>query len=95
MNHNEYNGWTNYETWAVNLWIDNDGGTERWTERASEILAQPWEPFYPSQDHARSCAHKLDRQGACYPVIFHATLAYLFASLLLMVRWARRMERNT
>lgn len=19
-----YNGWTNYETWAVNLWVDND-----------------------------------------------------------------------
>jgi len=19
-----YNGWTNYETWATNLWIDND-----------------------------------------------------------------------
>lgn len=21
-----YNGWTNYETWCVNLWIDNDQG---------------------------------------------------------------------
>lgn len=20
-----YNGWTNYETWLVNIWMDNDG----------------------------------------------------------------------
>ena len=20
----KYNGWSNYETWAVNLWLDND-----------------------------------------------------------------------
>ena len=24
MNRNEYNGWTNYETWNVALWIDNE-----------------------------------------------------------------------
>ena len=22
----EYNGYTNYETWCINLWIDNDQG---------------------------------------------------------------------
>jgi hypothetical protein len=22
-----YNGWTNYETWVVNLWIDNEQGS--------------------------------------------------------------------
>ena len=22
---NKYNGWTNYETWNVALWLDNDG----------------------------------------------------------------------
>ena len=24
MAQNEYNGWTNWETWVVNLWIDNE-----------------------------------------------------------------------
>ena len=24
----KYNGWTNYETWIVNLWLSNDQGTD-------------------------------------------------------------------
>lgn len=33
----EYNGWTNRETWAVNLWIDNERGLyERVQEMAKE-----------------------------------------------------------
>lgn len=34
-----YNGWTNYETWAVNLWMSNDqGSSEYWEEQAREVL---------------------------------------------------------
>jgi hypothetical protein len=34
-----YNGWTNYETWAVKLWIDNEQGSySYWEEAAQEIL---------------------------------------------------------
>jgi hypothetical protein len=32
-----YNGWTNYETWNVKLWMDNDQGSyEYWREAAQE-----------------------------------------------------------
>ena len=36
----EYNGWKNYETWVVKLWIDNDGyagGYETMVELAEEV----------------------------------------------------------
>ena len=28
MNRQEHNGWTNYETWVVALWIDNEHGSQ-------------------------------------------------------------------
>jgi len=38
MSDNRYNGWDNYETWLVKLWIDNDQGSqEYWQERAEEL----------------------------------------------------------
>jgi hypothetical protein len=31
-----YNGWTNYETWLVALWLDNERGTsDYWREQAA------------------------------------------------------------
>lgn len=39
MTKNEYNGWTNYETWCVNLWIDSEEWSQRyWNEQADECL---------------------------------------------------------
>lgn len=33
-----YNGWTNYETWVVNLWMDNEQGSQEFfREQAREI----------------------------------------------------------
>lgn len=31
----KYNGWTNYETWAVNLWIGNDEPSYRYWRAAA------------------------------------------------------------
>ena len=39
MNNKEYNGWYNWETWCVNLWMDNDQGShEMWREVARESI---------------------------------------------------------
>jgi len=39
MTDTSYNGWTNYETWVVNLWIDNDQGAhETMREWAQECM---------------------------------------------------------
>lgn len=41
MTRKEYNGWTNYETWVVKLWVDNDEGSNNyWAEQADECLEQ-------------------------------------------------------
>ena len=44
----QYNGWTNYPTWNIALWLDNEPGTvEMWEEEAEE-LRQEAEEVKPS-----------------------------------------------
>lgn len=48
MEDKQYNGWTNYATWSVNLWIDNDEGTQNyWSECADELQAQDDDDLIP------------------------------------------------
>jgi len=35
--HEKYNGWTNYETWCLNIWIDND---QYLAERKAELIRE-------------------------------------------------------
>ena len=39
MEDDKYNGWTNYETWAVALWMDNEQGSYTyWREQAEQCF---------------------------------------------------------
>ncbi|QDT52800.1 hypothetical protein Pan44_08120 [Caulifigura coniformis] len=49
MDDTTYNGWTNYETWATALWLDNDAGSYAfWNAEARDC----WEAA-PASQHVR------------------------------------------
>ena len=57
MERKEYNGWTNYETWIVKLWLDNDqGSAEYWEEEAREAMQDVVEKDTSSADDLRNSA---------------------------------------
>tara|TARA_R100001086_G_scaffold217162_1_gene133508 strand:- start:6010 stop:6330 length:321 start_codon:yes stop_codon:yes gene_type:complete len=35
-----YNGWSNYETWLVNLWLDNEPYTQEEVERIAKMKGE-------------------------------------------------------
>jgi hypothetical protein len=50
-----YNGWTNYETWLVNLWMDNEPGSQEFfRETAREYLSTATaDDVWSKSEHAR------------------------------------------
>jgi len=46
MSDEKYNGWSNWETWCVKLWLDNsEGDYNYWNEAAREALSQAGEDY--------------------------------------------------
>lgn len=53
----EYNGWTNYETWCVSLWMHNDPGDADWmTGKARDAIAAASDHPDPAFDGAEPFA---------------------------------------
>lgn len=60
-----YNGWRNYETWNLALWIDNEQGSyEYWRERARDVYqdAEASKSFTRREQAALDLAHELENE---------------------------------
>lgn len=61
MTKNEYNGWYNYETWVVNLWLDNEEGSQQyWSEQADEVLQSVRRSNWTSEDIKEAAISRLE-----------------------------------
>jgi hypothetical protein len=67
-----YNGWANYETWAVALWLDNDEGSYEWVrELARDAYDHATESTYATRGEcvAWSLAeHLKEHHEECNPL---------------------------
>jgi len=87
-----YNGWTNYETWAVKLWIDNEQGSQEYWKEAAQTAWNRTGDKSPNQfmDHASNARcqlaeHLQDEHSHSdeHPVlVFAAAESSVYADLL-------------
>lgn len=86
----KYSGWTNYETWNVNLWLNNDWGTQGyWDERAQELLTDA------GGDKEKACyrlAKSLEDEVGQVPDGVTGMMADLLGAALSEVNWGEVAE---
>jgi hypothetical protein len=79
----EYNGWANYETWCVNLWVDNDPGTYG---RAVEMARESEGDRHALADQIEGWVEEWAREGV------EGLTADLVGAALSEVRWSEIAE---
>jgi hypothetical protein len=63
INDRNYNGWSNYETWNVKLWIDNDEGTYNyWREQTESSIQAAVEDGADSNDAKQEATNRIAEQ---------------------------------
>lgn len=99
----KYNGWTNYETWAVGLWIDNDQATYNyWREETTRHIRQAAKDemvkrgIYTAQESARyNLAQQLkDELSEAAPNLGASVYSDLLSSALEEVNWTELAESH-
>ena len=88
MGTKEHNGWSNYDTWAVNLWLTNDWSTDR---LLTEIVLSKKENF----EKADELKDFVENAGSVAKVFEDASLASdLLGSALENVDWLEIIENH-
>jgi hypothetical protein len=59
---NRYNGWTNYETWNLKLWLDNDQGLAEYWQEAARTAVDDTDETDDSDTRKREAAVELAEQ---------------------------------
>lgn len=80
----EYNGWSNYETWCVNLWMTSD---QRYYEALCQIVSS--QDDLPSKAEALEDWLRFEYDGECASV-----WADLINNSLALVNWCEIIENN-
>ena len=96
MDEKKYNGWTNYETWCVALWLDNERGSyERWrwlarklVKRSSRNFPRTFPESVPNATATRLLAERIQEEFTDNtPGVFTGPYGDLLGAALSDVDW--------
>ena len=85
-----YNGWTNYETWAAKLWMDNEEGSYRhWDSEAQDAWddAEADGTFTRDEVASRELAEKLKEEHESAMPDVQGLFSDLLTAALSEVNW--------